>query len=650
MLLMLGPSLRIAVECFVKYVFLRALVQLRSDFANFDEAMRLNSEAQAVGGSPVNASPPSGSQVGSESGFSIDELEIILQCLSDMLSDASFLPMLFINFDCDPTKPDIVQPLVMHLSTCARYTIVCEPDELGPLREVGSLSMKCFRLLMSSFASREAAKRKHSSIVAAATAAAAAAAEKSRESINYSDDNPDRAGAAISDSTQPIIDSAFIDSFSREVRNARLSKLILSEAASRFCRKPKEGLQYLQDEGILPTPLSPASVATFLRVAPGLPKENTGAFLGELGKDNPSFEADSKVFHREVLECYVRSFELRGQTVLNCMRIFLSAFRLPGEAQQIDRILVSFSEYCHENCVEGASGLLENPEVTYLLTFSIIMLNTDLHNPNVRPDRKMTIDQFVKNNTFYGAELKQTKPIPRDYLEEIYKAISECQIRTERNDLSASMTPEMWMDLQLQAALNAEKGLLFTSSYSSGVILNVLACRSLGNISDVVDEAVCGDNLESGKVLSSAGKWTTSALVKSAELFNIHWVADFDLFDIVWENLLVVPLSAFLMHRCTVAPSIPTLHLKRKAATFEASSGPPSTSVSGAGKSWRRKPPSARAVQEAVEILLEFLDMVKIFDVASVADSVVVLLAGFAGVMKVWKLKNIEVFTKSMFK
>ena len=41
------------------------------------------------------------------------------------------------------------------------------------------------------------------------------------------------------------------------------------------------------------------------------------------------------------------------------------------------------------------SGLLENPEVTYLLTFSIIMLNTDRHNPNIRSDRRMTLVPFL---------------------------------------------------------------------------------------------------------------------------------------------------------------------------------------------------------------------------------------------------------------
>ena len=101
-------------------------------------------------------------------------------------------------------------------------------------------------------------------------------------------------------------------------------------------------------------------MASFLRLAPGLPKENSGAYLGELGRDTPSYEADGRDFHRDVLLAYVRSFQLDGQSVLNSLRIFLSAFRLPGEAQQIDRILVAFSDHCHASCSECLSGVLEN--------------------------------------------------------------------------------------------------------------------------------------------------------------------------------------------------------------------------------------------------------------------------------------------------
>ena len=93
--------------------------------------------------------------------------------------------------------------------------------------------------------------------------------------------------------------------------------------------------------------------------------------------------------------------------------MFLAAFRLPGEAQQIDRILQAFSESCGLQCEESQSGNLrlfstdpkKASDAAYLLSFSIIMLNTDLHNENIRPDRKMKADDFVKNNTDYGRDI-----------------------------------------------------------------------------------------------------------------------------------------------------------------------------------------------------------------------------------------------------
>jgi Sec7-like guanine-nucleotide exchange factor len=35
-------------------------------------------------------------------------------------------------------------------------------------------------------------------------------------------------------------------------------------------------------------------------------------------------------------------------------------------------------------------------DVAYVLAYSVIMLNTDAHNPNVK--RRMTLPEFIKNN------------------------------------------------------------------------------------------------------------------------------------------------------------------------------------------------------------------------------------------------------------
>lgn len=51
----------------------------------------------------------------------------------------------------------------------------------------------------------------------------------------------------------------------------------------------------------------------------------------------------------------------------------------------------------------------------------------------------------------------------REFLESIYTEISNLPLRTEKNDVSATLTPEMWLDLQLQAQMNPEQGFLITT-------------------------------------------------------------------------------------------------------------------------------------------------------------------------------------------
>ena len=75
------------------------------------------------------------------------------------------------------------------------------------------------------------------------------------------------------------------------------------------------------------------------------------------------------------------------------IRYLTKLIRLPGEAQQIDRILEKFARSYH----------IQNPtlsftaEALYILFFSLIMLNTDLHNKSIATSRKMTLEQYISN-------------------------------------------------------------------------------------------------------------------------------------------------------------------------------------------------------------------------------------------------------------
>eukprot|EP00934_Nitzschia_sp_Nitz4_P000778 Nitzschia sp. Nitz4//scaffold170_size48074//15496//20557//NITZ4_007104-RA/size48074-snap-gene-0.36-mRNA-1//1//CDS//3329538637//778//frame0 len=251
---------------------------------------------------------------------------------------------------------------------------------------------------------------------------------------------------------------------SHHLRNIKSKKRLMRKAAQLFNEKAGKGIEFLLSAGVIESPVTPRAVASFLRngIVVGLDKKAVGMYLGEIGKS--SQENSSKAppiwqmdwFHKEVLEIYCNLFRFERQSLLDGLRMFLAAFRLPGESQQIDRILQAFSDCCSRVCEEGPSGPLklfsDDPkrasDAAYLLSFSIIMLNTDQHNDNIREDRKMSKADFVKNNTDYGSDITDKgKALPREYLEGIYDSIRLEEIRTEGEGADGMMTVERWKDV-----------------------------------------------------------------------------------------------------------------------------------------------------------------------------------------------------------
>ena len=393
------------------------------------------------------------------------------------------------------------------------------------------------------------------------------------------------------DDVTPIVEQSRFErarAIASLMKASRGAKHIFFEASALFEDKPEKGLKYLQERGALPTPLTPESVAAFLRLAPDLPKPVTGAYLGELGKEDAKYVGNSKEFHTLVLLRYVESFEFSNQSVLDCMRIFLSAFRLPGEAQQIDRILVAFSEHCHSQCLEGKSGILENAEVTYILTFSIIMLNTDRHNPNVRADRKMTLEQFVRNNTNYGKDGNQTIPLPKDFLTAIFHSIDELPIRTQGKELAGSVTAEVWKDLQMQARVDPRRAMLVTPQPQEKFLQDMWEATSQSTAGDaqLLDQLLRDNSPVEGDSGSSTAfivrklldsKQRTSSVVNpihlSLEISGQYGLFDVDLLECNWLNLLRVCLSVHV-HNAVVMQKVMALEFEGDVSDHAIERGP----------------------------------------------------------------------------
>ena len=117
----------------------------------------------------------------------------------------------------------------------------------------------------------------------------------------------------------------------------------------------------------------------FFRNTPSLKKKNIGEFLGEYTE-----------LSIKTLKFFTESFDFKNMDIVQALKLFLSTFQLPAEGQMIDRIIESFAaKYYEDN-----SSLFSNADSAFYLSYSIILLQTELYNPNIK--NKMTLERFIK--------------------------------------------------------------------------------------------------------------------------------------------------------------------------------------------------------------------------------------------------------------
>ncbi|KAI5967843.1 GEA2 [Candida theae] len=196
-------------------------------------------------------------------------------------------------------------------------------------------------------------------------------------------------------------------------------------------KKPKDGIKRLVSESFISDENDVGEVANFFFTKAGrLDKKMLGEFL-------------AKPSNSDLLKHFIGLFDFEGLRVDEALRVLLKTFRLPGESQQIERIVESFAQTyvaCQKDGLrenrppqfvdaEGVDVEEDKSEVVkpdkdsvFILSYSIIMLNTDLHNPQVK--RQMLLDDYKRNlrGTYNGTDF------PEWYLAKIYSSIKDREI------------------------------------------------------------------------------------------------------------------------------------------------------------------------------------------------------------------------------
>ena len=85
---------------------------------------------------------------------------------------------------------------------------------------------------------------------------------------------------------------------------------------------------------------------------------------------------------KKIMSDYVDQLDFHDMAIVTALRTFLAGYRLPGEAQKIDRLMLKFAQRYYENNPE-LTEIFASADTCYVLAYSIIMLTTDLHNDQV---------------------------------------------------------------------------------------------------------------------------------------------------------------------------------------------------------------------------------------------------------------------------
>lgn len=216
-----------------------------------------------------------------------------------------------------------------------------------------------------------------------------------------------------------------------KLRNQRLRKKIIIKGATKFNENPKAGVAYLASQGIIENLNDPRSVVRFLKGTTRISKKVLGEYI-------------SKLQNEPLLRAFLDLFDFTDKRVDEALRDLLGAFRLPGESPLIERIVTVFSEkYCANSTPEG----IADKDSVYVLTYAIIMLNTDQHNPNVKTQNRMAFNDFSKNLRGVNGG----KDFAPEYLQDIYDSIKNNEIILPDEHDNKHAFDYAWKELLLKA-------------------------------------------------------------------------------------------------------------------------------------------------------------------------------------------------------
>ncbi|CAF5022892.1 unnamed protein product, partial [Rotaria sp. Silwood1] len=272
---------------------------------------------------------------------------LVIQTLAKISADAQIIVDLFINYDCSMRSANIFERLVIVLSRAAQGR---QADELGcsPTEE-HNLRMKGLECLVSIL--KCMVEWSNNLYVNPHLQSNLGPDSKPLHDNNYDQDSGRSSSGYVGNGIRRTDSSGSINSYhsnsglsSESSKNVidfelvRQRKELFEKGIDLFNQNSKKGLSYLYEKNLLNN--EPEDIAQFFHSYQDiLDKTIIGDCLGN--EDN---------HFKQIMYAYVDQLDFTNMEFLAALRKFLSGFRLPGEAQKIDRLMEKFAaRFCECN-------------------------------------------------------------------------------------------------------------------------------------------------------------------------------------------------------------------------------------------------------------------------------------------------------------
>eukprot|EP00731_Ephydatia_muelleri_P005705 Em0002g1881a len=255
------------------------------------------------------------------------------------------------------------------------------------------------------------------------------------------------------DDHAPIVHTSSPSLYKGEGPDGHVVVEVMLVATELFNKKASSAVEHMVKQGVFTSPPDPKEVTSFFHDNQELHKAMIGDYIGDRR-------------NIDILNAYVGRFTVSGVDLVESLRHFLEAFRLPSESPIISRILETFTEHWLKCNEAGLGKVFANKDAVFVLAYSIIMLNVVLHSTEVK--ESMTLQEYIHNQrkTNGGTDF------PPEFLTEVYNAIKKEEIIMPEEHTGAVKENYRWKTLLTRSQWpEAQYWEVATSEYDQDLFL-----------------------------------------------------------------------------------------------------------------------------------------------------------------------------------